>query len=349
MTETDLIATPTRSSVPFWLGVVSISAALAALPWFASFAVERLFVEVLTLLAIALAWNLLAGYGGLIAVGMHVFVGIGSYALFFLSNMYQIAPWYMLPAAAVVTALFAAISAWPLFRLSGAYFAVGTWVIAEMMRILAQNTPWLGAGGGMPLETIAGFDRWTRNASVYWAAGAVGIGALIAARLILRSRLGLALMSMRDAETAALACGVPVTRAKFALWVICSTITGIAGAVAYMNTLQVTPDASFSLNWTAAAMFIVILGGVGTLEGPILGTVIYFTLREVFAGYGSWYFIGVGSLAIATMVLAPGGASSLIPERFRLDIFRIRRAKPGRSRSTLVAPPTRKSPSASAI
>jgi branched-chain amino acid transport system permease protein len=234
----------------------------------------------------------------------------------------------MLPAGAACSAIFALISAWPMFRLSGAYFAVGTWVVAEMMRILAQNTPWLGAGAGMPLDAMSNFDRWTRNAGVYWAAAAVGIGALLAARAILRGRLGLALMSVRDAETAALACGVPVTRAKLGLWVICATIAGTAGAVAYMNTLQVTPDASFSLNWTAAAIFIAVLGGVGTLEGPVLGTILYFLLREIFAGYGSWYFIGIGGLAIATMVLAPGGAWSLLPERWRLDPFRVRRVMP---------------------
>ncbi len=328
-----------RTSLPFWLGIFVLSAAAVALPWFASFALERLLVEILTLFAIALAWNLLAGYGGLVAVGLHVSVGVGSYALFALSNAFQLNPWLMLPAAAACSALFAFVSAWPMFRLSGAYFAVGTWVVAEMMRILAQNTSWLGAGAGMPLEAMANFDRWTRNAGVYWAAAAVGIGALVVARLILRSRLGLALMSVRDAESAALACGVPVTRAKLALWVTCSTLTGTAGAVAYMNTLQVTPDASFSLNWTASAIFIAVLGGVGTLEGPILGTAIYFALREAFAGYGSWYFIGVGALAIATMVLAPGGAWSLVPERMRPDLFRVRRAMPRLSAAARALPP----------
>lgn len=328
-----------RPSLTFWLGLAVISAAAVALPWFASFALQRLMVEILTMLAIALAWNLLAGYGGLVAVGLHVSVGVGSYALFALSNAFQLNPWLVLPAAAGCSALFALLSAWPMFRLSGAYFAVGTWVVAEMMRILAQNTSWLGAGAGMPLDAMSNFDRWTRNAGVYWAAAAVGIGALVVARMILRSRLGLALMSLRDAETAALACGVPVNRAKLGLWVICCTMTGTAGAVAYMNTLQVTPDASFSLNWTASAIFIAVLGGVGTLEGPILGTLIYFALREGFAGYGSWYFIGVGLLAIATMVLAPGGAWSLVPERLRPDLFKVRRAMPRPSAAACTAPP----------
>jgi branched-chain amino acid transport system permease protein len=156
------------------------------------------------------------------------------------------------------------------------------------------------------------------------------MGALFVARALLRGRLGLALMSVRDSEAAAAACGVSVYRAKLALWVIAGTITGLAGAVAYMNTLQVTPDASFSLNWTASAIFIAVLGGIGTFEGPIIGTILYFLLREIFAGYGSWYFIGLGSLAIATMVLAPGGVWEFLSRRWHWDLFGIRRDLPMR-------------------
>ena len=316
------------SSGRWWSCLALLALAATMLPWFASFAVQRLLVEVLTFFAVALAWNLLAGYGGLVAVGLHVFVGVGAYALFTFSNHMQINPWVCLPVAGMSAAMFAAVSAWPMFRLSGAHFAVGTWVLAEMMRILTLNAPWLGAGAGMPLEAMAEFDRWTRNAAVYWSALIVGVGAMVVARTILRGPLGLALMSVRDSELAALSCGVPVARAKIALWIICAAMSGLAGAVAYMSTLQVTPDASFSLNWTAAAIFIAVLGGIGTLEGPIIGTIIYFALREAFAGYGAWYFIGIGILAVVTMVAAPGGAWSLVPENWQIDLFNVRRRMP---------------------
>lgn len=324
-------ATAPRRSTRRWLALLILFATcalLVALPWFTGFATQRLLVEMLTVFTIALAWNLLAGYGGLVVVGQHMFVGVGAYALFALSNRLEVNPWLMLPGATLVSALFALISAWPMFRLRGAHFAVGTWVVAEMLRIGALNSEWLGAGGGMPLDAMSQFDRWTRNAGVYWAALAVGAGALLIARGLLRGRLGLALMSVRDSETAAAACGVSVQRAKVALWMIAGTLTGVAGAVAYMNTLQVSPDASFSLNWTAAAIFIAVLGGIGTLEGPILGTLLYFLLRETFADFGAWYFVGLGSLAIATMVVAPGGAWSLITRRWPVDPFGVRRDMP---------------------
>jgi branched-chain amino acid transport system permease protein len=308
--------------------LVIACALLATLPWYTGFATQHLLVEMLTVFTIALAWNMLAGYGGLVVVGQHMFVGVGAYALFAFSNRLSINPWLMLPVAGICCALFALLSAWPMFRLRGAHFAVGTWVVAEMLRILALNSEWLGAGGGMPLEAMSEFDRWTRNAGVYWAALVVGLGALLIARAVLRGRLGLALMSVRDSEAAAAACGVSVQRAKLLLWVLAGTLTGVAGAVSYMSTLQVSPDASFSMNWTAAAIFISVLGGIGTLEGPILGTLLYFLLREVFADYGAWYFIGLGSLAIATMVVAPGGAWSLIVRKWPVDPFGVRRDMP---------------------
>ena len=305
-----------------------VLAGLIALPWYGDFGLQRLLVEAFTLFAIALAWNLLAGYGGLVAIGLHFFIGVGSYALFSISNVLHLNPWVALPFATVCTAVTALVSAWPMFRLSGAYFAVGTWVLAEITRIAVLNTGWLGAGAGMPLEMISSFDRWSRNAYVYWAALAIGASSLVLTVAMLRSRLGLALKSVRDSEVAALASGVPASRAKLALWVIAGSIAGAAGAVSYMSTLQVTPDASFSLSWTASAIFIVVLGGIGTVEGPIVGTLVYFALREAFAGFGSWYFIGLGSLAVVTMIGAPGGAWSLMQRFYPIDLFGIRRRMP---------------------
>jgi branched-chain amino acid transport system permease protein len=264
-----------------------------------------------------------------VAVGQHVFVGVGAYALFVVSNALGLNPWWTLPLAAAAAAAFALLTAWPMFRLSGAHFAVGTWVLAELVRIAVLNTEALGAGGGLPLETLRDFTRAQRNAGVYWAALAVGVLALVTTRQLLTSRLGLALTAVRDSETAARASGVPVQRAKVALWVCAGALTGLAGAVAYMNTLQVSPDASFGLGWTAMAIFIAVLGGIGRIEGPVVGTAVFFVLRESAGQFGAWYFVALGVLAIATMLLAPGGAWSLVLRRWpTFDPFAMRRWMP---------------------
>jgi len=312
-----------------WLVMLCLLAVLIAVPGFTGFATQRLLVEVFTVFAIATAWNLLAGFGGLVVIGQHAFVGVGAYALFWLSNELGWNPWWTLPLAALAAALFAALTAWPMFRLTGAQFAVGTWVLAELMRTVALNNDTLGAGGGLPLSTLADFSRAQRNAGVYWAALAVGVLALLLATLLLKSRIGLALASVRDSEPAARASGVPVQRVKFVLWVACAALTGLAGAVAYMSTLQVSPDASFGLSWTATAIFIAVLGGIGRIEGPVLGTLLFFAVREAAAGFGAWYFIGLGLLAIATMVVAPGGLWSLVLRRWpTFDPLAVRRTMP---------------------
>jgi branched-chain amino acid transport system permease protein len=309
-----------------WVALAAVLL-LAALPQFAGFATQRLMVEVFTVFAIASAWNLLAGFAGLVVIGQHVFVGVGAYALFLACQSLGLSPWWTLPIAGLGAAAFAALTAWPMFRLSGAYFAVATWVLAEMMRIAVLNTPALGAGGGIPLETLRELSRADRNAGVYWAALAVAVVSLLLVRILLTSRLGLALAAVRDSEAAACASGVPVRQAKLAVWVLAATITGLAGAVAYMNTLHVTPDASFGLNWTAVAIFVVVLGGLGRIEGPIVGTIAYFVLRELAGDYGAWYFVAMGLLAIGTMLLAPGGVWSLVLRRWPdVDPFAIRRS-----------------------
>jgi branched-chain amino acid transport system permease protein len=322
-----VLSRPPTARRPWGLiALAPIVVVLIALPWFAGFGTQRLLVEVFTVFAIAMAWNLLAGFGGLVVVGQHAFVGVGAYGLFLISTEWGLNPFWLLPVAPAVAALFALLTAWPMFRLSGAHFAVGTWVMAEMLRIGALNNDTVGAGGGIALTTLRAFSRDERNLGIYWAALAVAVLALLVALLILKSRLGLALTSTRDSEVAARACGVPVRRTKLILWVLAAAITGAAGAVAYMNTLQVTPDAGFGLQWTAVAIFISVLGGIGRIEGPLLGTLVYFALREWTASFGAWYFIVLGLLAILTMVVAPGGAWSLVLRRWpQLDPFGVRR------------------------
>lgn len=323
---------PQRDNTASWLGaclLVGVLLALVLLPRWAGFGTQRLLVEVFTVFAIATAWNLLAGLGGMVVIGQHGFVGVGAYALFYLCNAWGLNPWWSLPLAAAGAALFAALTAWPMFRLQGAHFAVGTWVLAELMRIGALNSETFGAGGGMPLAALREFSRAERNAAVYWAALAVAVAALLLMRSLMRSRVGLALASVRDGEVAARACGVPVARAKFVMWVSAAALTGLAGAVAYMNTLHVTPDASFGLSWTATAIFIAVLGGIGRIEGPFIGTLVFFVLRELGGQWGAWYFIVLGLLAIVTMVAAPGGAWSLVLRRWpAFDPLGIRRRMP---------------------
>ena len=173
--------------------------------------------DLLTLIALAQMWNLLAGYAGLVSVGQQAFIGIGAYTLWVFSEKVGLNPFVCVPVAGIVAALFAVPTAGLAFRLRGGYFAVGTWVIAEVYRLLVTQISWLGGGSGVSITSAGNVARHTREAVVFWLALGVAVGSIALVYLLLRSRRGLALTAIRDDETGARGLGVNVTRSK--LWV----------------------------------------------------------------------------------------------------------------------------------
>lgn len=143
---------------------------------------------------------------------------------------------------------------------------------------------------------------------IYWIGLAIGIGAVALVYLLLRARQGLALTAIRDSETAAKSLGVYNLRAKLTVYVVAATGTGLIGSLIFLQKLRISPDAAFSVtDWTANVIFIVVIGGIGTIEGPILGVIVFFMLRELLAGFGSWYLIALGAVAVAVMLRSPRG------------------------------------------
>jgi branched-chain amino acid transport system permease protein len=252
-------------------------------------------------------------------------VGLGGYALIVLADDLGMNPFLAVPVAGVVSAAFALPTAALVFRFRGAYFAVGTWAVAEVYRLLVANTPALGRGTGRTLRAVFPLPRETRELVTYGIALAVGVGAMVAVYLYLRSRSGLGLMALRDSETASGSLGVDVFRTKLAVYVLAAFGTGTTGALVYLNLLRISPDAAFSINWTASTIFIVVIGGLGTLEGPIVGTLVFFLLREALADFGAWYMILLGTLAVVAMVQCPQGVWGLVAQRFDVRFFPVER------------------------
>ena len=277
-------------------------------------------------LALASLWNLLAGYTGLVSVGQQSFVGFGAYIVFSLALLAGWNPLYTVPMAGIATALIAIPVAKLVFRLQGAYFAIGTWVVAEVFRLGFAQMSILGGGSGksMPanvVKQIAETKFW-REATIYWLAIAIGIGALAMVYALLRSRIGLALTAIRDNETASVSLGIRIERVKYLVYVFVAGMTGLVGALFALQKIRITPDAAFSVNdWTAFVIFIVVIGGIGTIEGPIFGTIIYFLLREFLADLGSIYLLILGALAIGVMLTTPKGIWGFIQARFNLSLF----------------------------
>jgi branched-chain amino acid transport system permease protein len=315
------------------VGAVLLVAALVALPWTRDAGLMRMVVEFIALLVLAQMWNLLAGYAGLVSIGQQAYVGLGGYALMVLADDLGVNPFLAVPLAGLVAAALALPTAALVFRFSGGYFAVGTWAVAEVYRLLIANTTALGRGTGRTLKAVFPLARETRELATYALAVALGVAAVVVVYLYLRSRLGLGLMAIRDSEPASQSLGVDVGRTKLAVYLIAAFGTGTTGALIYLNLLRISPDAAFSINWTAYTIFIVVIGGLGTLEGPIVGTVVFFLLRELLADYGSWYMILLGGLAVVAMMRYPQGLWGLVAERWDVRFFPVQR------RVRLDAPP----------
>ncbi|GAB4271058.1 MAG: branched-chain amino acid ABC transporter permease [Pararhodobacter sp.] len=303
------------------IALVIIAAILAAGPWWAGRADLRLIGEFMSFLALAVLWNLLAGYAGLMSVGQQAFVGLGGYMLFIGTVSLGLPPLATLPVAFVLAGAVAAAFALLLFRLEGAYFAIGTWVAAESVALVFAGIPSLGGGAGMSLPAAAvrsiADSRELREFIVYWLLCGLGIGTLGATYALIRSKAGLALMALRDNPMAAASVGVDIARIRFWTYVLVAALTGVVGAIIFLQKLRISPQSAFSLqDWTVAVIFIVVIGGIGRIEGAILGTIVYFVLRELLSDYGVVYLIVLGGVAILVVTFSGAGLWGLVERRF---------------------------------
>jgi branched-chain amino acid transport system permease protein len=335
------LASNTRASAFLAFSSIVLVLMLAALPAVAGRGLIQDLIFVFYMLALAQCWNLLAGYAGLVSVGQQAFVGLGGYLLFALSIGAGIDPIAAVGLAGLIAAIFAVPTAFVVFRLRGPYFAIGSWVVAEVYRLVFAQFKQLGGGTGTSLppsvtNEIFGIE-WVkaafevrspaaRDIITYWIALMLAAGALWLAYLVLRSRYGLALFAIRDSEVAAESAGVDSFRAKLGVYTLVAGATGMIGALIYLQKARISPDAAFSvLDWSAYVIFVVIIGGVGTIEGPIIGVIVFYALQHYLADFGTWYLILLGTLAIITMLFAPKGIWGYVGQRYGVALFPVRR------------------------
>lgn len=291
------------------------------MPYLAGENVRNVLTLFFIYLVMASMWNLLAGFGGLVSIGQQAYVGIGAYTTMVFAQMGgQI--FIAVILAAITCAILSIPTALLAFRLRGDYFAVGTWVIAEVYRLIIVKIPGLGGPSGGPLAgDFLSIDPVLRGALTYWAALGVVVLTMFACYLLLRSPIGLALTAVRDDDMTARAAGVDVVWTKGVTYLISAAGCGAAGAILVMSQLSVQPDAIFSVQWSAYMIFIVIIGGIGYLEGPIIGTIIFVALQEVLSDYGTWYLIVLGLIAMACAAWLPRGLWGLLRDKSGFSLF----------------------------
>lgn len=335
------VTTRTRASTVAGIVALALVALGLILPAFAPRSLIQDLFFILTMLTLAQLWNLIAGFGGMVSVGQQAFVGIGAYAMFGGVILWGWDPVPAILLGGLAAFLLALPMAFFAFRLAGAYFAIGTWVIAEVARLLVAQWKTLGGGTGtsLPREATSDIigvnaiaslfglrDAAARDVLAYWLALALAVGTIAAIYALLRARTGLALAAVRDNDNAARSVGVDAGRVKWIVFLAAATMTGLVGALIYVQTARVSPDAAFSVTtWTAYVIFIAVIGGIGRLEGPILGVLVFWALQTAFADYGSWYLLALGLLAILTMLFAPRGLWGLIHDRTGITLFPVQR------------------------
>ena len=319
-------------------------AALYAMPAIAPRAVVQDLFGILTLLVLAMNWNMLAGFAGLVSVGQQAFVGIGAYAMFAAIILMGLDPLLGVLIGGVAAVVFAIPMAFFAFRLNGAYFAIGTWVVADIARLAISQWKALGGGTGTSLpkgtardmpgveqikEALDVSSAAAADALTYWLMLTLAFAMLVASYAFLRSRMGLGLQAIRDNENAARSVGVDPVRLKAAVFLLTAFGTGLCGALAFIQITRVTPDAAFSvIDWTAFVIFITVIGGIGTLPGPIVGVVVFYALQRLLADYGTVYLIVLGLIGIAVMIFARRGLWGLFTDRTGIDLLPLRHRPP---------------------
>jgi branched-chain amino acid transport system permease protein len=322
--EKFLKVTRSRSNVAWsGIGALAVVVVLFLFPYYVGPGTTGILVQGLIVLTLASMWNLLAGYAGLVSVGQQAFFGLGAYFVL-IPAMHGVTPWAGLAVAAIGAAVCAVPLWWLVARLRLGYFAIATWVLAEVVMLIIEQISSIGGGTGEPLPGLSGYDPAVLTAYTYWAALVVAVLAIGGVYLLLRSKVGLVLTAIRDDERAAKSSGVRVGLARMGVFIAAAAGCGAAGGVLAIEQLQVVPGTAggvFSVQWTAEMAFAVIIGGIGTIEGPILGTIVYMVLQQTLQSYNAWYLIVLGIVAIAIAIFARRGLWGTVVDRFNIRLF----------------------------
>jgi branched-chain amino acid transport system permease protein len=270
----------------------------------------RMVTAVLMFVALAQAWNIIGGFTGYACFGQVAFFGIGGYLTAVLMEHANWSFWGALPASGLACGWFAALIGLPLLRLRGHYFAIATLGVAEGMREVVTNLGWLtGGGAGITVPTLAGRGTpWPGNQGFYLLFLALATLAVAVAALIARSRFGYGLRAINQDEDAAAAAGVNTTRFKVLALTISAAITGLAGSVYAFQQVTIYPQRLFDVDITVTMIVMVVLGGAGTVLGPLLGAVgLQFFSEYLRQHFPQEHILVLGAVIIAVVLLLPSG------------------------------------------
>lgn len=279
--------------------------------------VMRYLVQIMLYIALGEAWNLLSGFAGMTSLGQQLYVGLAGYAMAVATSTYDLTLGWGLVAGLVVSLVVALLLSLMLFRMEGMYLAIGTWVAAEAMEKLFLNWRFVNQGSGMNVRLAP----YPSIGVLYIISLGVCCLSLVLVCMVLRSKVGLGLMAMRDDPTAAAAVGVSIRRSRLVVYLLAAVIASMAGSVFFVNKGTIYPDSGFSIGWTVSTVFICIIGGTGTVLGPVAGSVLYVFLQEYLAHYPGWSNIMLGLITLVFIFFLPDGIVGTLQKRLGLKVF----------------------------
>ena len=286
-----------------WILLAMVAAILIAAPHFT----RRYTVFILYLVyvntSLAQSWNLLGGYTGLVSLGHAAFFGLGAYATAMFITQLNVPFFFAAIAGGLVASAFSCVVSIPTFRFRGIYFAIGTLVVSEALRIWMINWEFTGGAQGVHLPPGSGPSL----SGFYYIMLAIAAGTTAFLSYVLRTKLGLGLRAIRDNEDSAQNMGVNTFRTKLYAFLMSAFIAGLTGGIHATKMSTIEPYSIFSAAWTFAAINIVIIGGMGTVFGPILGAVFITYLSDRLAEYHTFHLLITGGILILVIRFVPTG------------------------------------------
>ncbi|NTV89826.1 MAG: branched-chain amino acid ABC transporter permease [Clostridiales bacterium] len=281
----------------------------------------RIMLSIALYCALGSMWNLMAGYTGMTSLGQQSFIGIAGYSLAVLTATYGLSYWVGILVGGVLSAILALVLALILFRMRGMYFAVATWVTAEAFKTIFTSWKFVKMGAGMTIKA----RPYPKSIEIYLISLTLAIICVLVVYLILKSKTGLGLTAMRDDPDAASSVGVNIFKSKLMCFVISGFFTGVTGAVFYLNKGSIFPAGGFGIDWTVSIVFIVIIGGIGTTAGPIVGSIIYVALSEYLSKYPGYSMVILGAIAIIVILVMPYGIVGTIQRKIGREFMSAKR------------------------
>ncbi|MBW4029707.1 MAG: branched-chain amino acid ABC transporter permease [Acidobacteria bacterium] len=310
----------THSPIFTIIGALVLVCLLTVAPWIVPAQFATTLTNFFILVIMATMWNLLAGYAGMVSIGQQAFVGLGAYATLYFA-IKGLNPFVAIPFAALVCAALAVPITYLLFRLRGGYFSIATWVVSDTALLIIGTIAVLGGGTGRTMPGLQNLSPGETAHFSYLATWFVALIVVTGTYVLLRSRTGLVLASIRDNEVAARSAGVNVRAARRSIFVIAAAGCGAAGAVLAISQPFIQPSNEFNLQWAAEMLFVSMIGGLGTIEGPIIGSIIFFVLQQSLQQQGAWYLIIVGALAVVIALWQPRGLWGAFRDRFHTELL----------------------------